>query len=72
MEHIKSKIGKAGGILAVLGIFSAILSIFNYNIRLLAWIDVWGNTMGWVLRIVFVIGGAALFYFFGNTEEDEE
>jgi hypothetical protein len=53
-----------------MGIISAILSIFNYNIRLLAWVDLWGNTMGWVIRILLIVGGGALYWFFGNTEEE--
>jgi uncharacterized membrane protein YdjX (TVP38/TMEM64 family) len=70
MENIKSKLGQGGLVLAAMGIISALLSIFNYNIRLLAWIDIWGSTMGWILRIVFVLAGGALFFLFGRTEEE--
>lgn len=72
MENIKLKLGKGGLLLAAMGIISIILSIFNYNIRLLAWVDVWGNTMGWVIRIVLILGGGALFLFFGREEEEAE
>ncbi|MEZ4859007.1 MAG: hypothetical protein R2781_09375 [Flavobacteriaceae bacterium] len=71
MENITSKIGKAGLVLAALGIISCVLYVFNYNVRLLAWIDMWGTTMGWVLRGLFIFGGAALFYFFGREEDDD-
>lgn len=71
MENIKQKLGKGGLLLAAMGIISMILSIFNYNIRLLAWVDAWGNTMGWVIRILLILGGGALFLFFGREEEDE-
>jgi hypothetical protein len=70
MEQIKSKLGNGGLILGAMGIISAILSIFNYNIRLLAWVDLWGNTMGWVIRILLIVGGGALYWFFGNTEKE--
>lgn len=70
MENIKSKLGQGGLILAAMGIISALLSIFNYNIRLLAWIDIWGGTMGWILRIVLVLGGGALFFLFGRDNEE--
>ena len=70
MEHITSKLGKGGLILAAMGIMSIILSIFNYNIRLLAWVDAWGNTTGWIIRILLIGGGGALFLFFGRDEED--
>lgn len=69
MENIKSKLGKGGLLLAVMGILSIVLSIFNYNIRLLAWVDVWGNTMGWVIRFLLILGGGALFFLFGKNEE---
>lgn len=72
MENMKSKLGQGGLVLAAMGIISALLSIFNYNIRLLAWIDLWGSTMGWVLRIVLVLAGGALFFLFGKAEDDEE
>jgi len=59
MENIKSKLGKGGLLLAATGIMSIVLSIFNYNIRLLAWIDLWGSTMGWIIRILLILVGGA-------------
>lgn len=72
MENITSKLGKGGLLLAAIGIMSIVLSLFNYNIRLLAWVDLWGDTMGWVIRIVLILAGGALFFFFGKEEEDNE
>ena len=72
MENIKAKLGKAGLVMAALGIMSIVLSIFNYNIRLLAWIDIWGNTMGWIIRGILILAGGALFFLYGRDEEDEE
>jgi len=69
---MKAKIGKFGLLIAALGIMSAVLSIFNYNVRLLAWVDIWGNTAGWIIRIVLVLVGAAMFFFLGRDEEEEE
>ncbi len=72
MEDITAKLGKAGLLLAAMGIISMILSIFNYNFRLLAWIDIWGTTMGWIIRVILILGGGALFYFFGREEEEQQ
>ena len=69
MEDLKSKIGKGGLIIGAMGIMSIVLSIFNYNIRLLAWIDMWGNTMGWIIRILLIVVGGTLFFLFGREEE---
>ena len=71
MENIKSKLGAGGLLFAAMGIMSIVLSIFNYNIRLLAWVDVWSNTMGWVIRILLILIGGALYFFFGNHDDDE-
>lgn len=70
MDNIKSILGKGGLLLGAMGIISILLSIFNYNIRLLAWVDFWGNTMGWIIKILLILGGGALYWFFGNTEEE--
>lgn len=70
MDDIKSKLGKAGLLIGAMGIMSIVLSIFNYNIRLLAWIDIWGNTMGWIIRILLIVGGGTLFFLFGRGEEE--
>ncbi len=71
MEDIKSKLGKGGLLLAAMGIMSIVLSIFNYNIRLLAWVDLWGNAMGWIIRILLILGGGALYFFYGNYDDEE-
>ena len=70
MEDIKSKLGKGGLLLAAMGIMSIVLSFFNYEIRLLAWINIWGSAIGWIIRIFLILGGGALFFFFGNYDEE--
>lgn len=70
MDDIKSKLGKAGLLIGAMGIMSIVLSIFNYNIRLLAWIDIWGATMGWIIRVLLILGGGILFFLFGKNEEE--
>jgi len=72
MDEIKAKIGKAGLFVGALGIMSIVLSIFNYNIRLLAWVDLWGNTIGWVIRVLLIVVGGALFFLYGNDDTEEE
>lgn len=72
MGNIKAKIGQAGLIIGAMGIMSIVLSFFNYNVRLLAWIDLWGDTMGWVIRILLIVVGAALFFMLGGSDDEEE
>lgn len=71
MENIKLKLGKIGLVMAAMSIMSIVLAIFNYNIRLLAWIDIWGTTMGWIIRIALIVGGGALFFLFRRDEDSE-
>ena len=72
MDDIKSKIGKAGLLIGAMGIMSIVLSLFNYNIRLLAWVDVWGSTIGWIIRFLLILGGGVLFFLYGRDEDADE
>ncbi|MDY7395921.1 hypothetical protein UMM65_11750 [Aureibaculum sp. 2210JD6-5] len=62
---------KLGGYIAIFGVASIILSFFNYNLRILMWIDSWGTTVGWIIRIGLIVLGAALF-FLGARDTEEE
>jgi len=70
MEFIKAQLGKLGMFLFFFGLASAILSFFNYNLRLLIWVDLWGATIGWILRIGFIVGGGLLFLLFGRDDNE--
>lgn len=67
---LKSKIAGFGISAAFFGLFSIILSFFEYNLRILKWIDLWGETMGWVFRIGLIVIGMAV-YFVMNTSDEE-
>ncbi|WP_149303548.1 hypothetical protein [Pareuzebyella sediminis] len=69
METIKPKLGQVGLVLAAMGLISALLSIFNYNIRLLAWIDSWGSTMGWGAQGSIDSSRWRAVFLFGRAEE---
>lgn len=71
MDFIKSKLSSIGALLAIFGLGSAILSLFDYNLRILMWVDLWGTTMGWVIRIGLIVVGVALLFLFNKSEEAE-
>ena len=49
---------KWGGTLFFFGVGSIVLSFLNMQFIILAWIDLWGPTVGWSIRIAMaVIGG---------------
>lgn len=71
MDFIKSKISSLGALMVVFGLASSILSFFDYNLRLLMWVDMWGTTTGWIIRIALILGGAALFFLTNKASESE-
>ena len=71
MDFIKSKLSSIGALLVLFGIASGVLSFFDYNLKLLMWVDIWGTTMGWVIRIALIIVGAALLFLFNKSEDQE-
>ncbi|XDD50374.1 hypothetical protein AB3N59_00715 [Leptospira sp. WS92.C1] len=65
MDQIKDKISSFGAFLSFAGVVSSALSFFNYNLKILIWIDNWGVTTGWAIRAGLVAVGIAL-YFLGK------
>ncbi len=73
-DKIRSWVASAGAFLAVAGIASIILNFINYNLKILMWIDNWGDTMGWVIRGGLVVGGGVLYLVgsLGAASDDED
>jgi hypothetical protein len=47
--------------LLVFGVGSMLLSLIGYEFRILSWIDTWGPTAGWSIRIgLTAVGGVLL------------
>lgn len=60
-----------GMYMAIAGIASIVLHFLGRNLVILMWIDMWGETMGWVIRIGFIVVGAILFFTMPSHEEEE-
>ncbi len=58
---MKSKISSAGVFLLLLGIASIVMNFIGFVPKILVWIDMWGETIGWAIRIGIVVLGAVLF-----------
>jgi len=56
--------------MAIAGIASIVLNFMEMNLRLLMWIDMWGEGIGWAIRIGLIVVGAALFLM--GKDDDEE
>ena len=53
---------KIGGYLFFFGVGSIILGFFDLQFIILSWIDAWGESTGWKIRIgMAVVGGGLLF-----------
>jgi hypothetical protein len=70
MEKLKDKLSTFGGILSGLGILSCILAIFNYEVNVLAWVNLWGTPVAWAIRIGLILGGLAIFKIFKSATEE--
>ncbi|HEY5809420.1 MAG TPA: hypothetical protein VIT67_15705 [Povalibacter sp.] len=51
---------KWGGYLFFFGVGSIVLYFLHLQFILLAWIDMWGITIGWIIRIGLAVVGAAM------------
>ncbi|MCA9666587.1 MAG: hypothetical protein KC503_13390 [Myxococcales bacterium] len=53
-------LGFIGGLLLLLGLASAGLYFGRLNLSVLWWIDRWGPSVGWVIRVALILAGAAM------------
>ncbi|PJZ71132.1 hypothetical protein CH373_01020 [Leptospira perolatii] len=63
MDSLKERLSGVGGFICIAGLASSGLSLIDYNLKILMWIDNWGMTVGWIIRVGLIVGGAALFFF---------
>ncbi len=72
MDFIREKAWQIGGFLALIGVVSSVLNFIDYNLRILMWIDMWGATVGWIIRISLIVGGLILMFVGKSDEEDDD
>jgi hypothetical protein len=49
-----------GGLLVFLGVGSFIINMIGMEFILLAWVDYWGQTTGWIIRGAMILVGIGL------------
>ncbi len=49
-----------GSLLFLGGVGSSILYFLNMQFVLLMWVDMWGDSVGWIIRIAMIVAGALL------------
>jgi len=68
------KLRSFAGFAAAAGLVSIVLNLVDYNLRILMWIDMWGDVMGWMIRGGLLVGGAAAYFLLpsGEAASDEQ
>lgn len=72
MKQLSAKIASLGAFMALAAVISSVLSFIGYNLRVLRWIDMWGETTGWVIRGGLLVAGIALYFVFSKVSENPE
>ena len=49
-----------GSYFIIAGALSGLLSLFDYELSLLIWVDTWGGGVAWLIRGAFILVGMAL------------
>jgi len=61
MGWIRDKLSSIGIFLAITGVLSAVLRIFDYELRIFRYIDARGPAVAWGIRLGCVVVGVLLF-----------
>lgn len=68
-REAKIKISYLGIAMIIIGSASSWLYFMSLNILILSWIDFFGETIGWIFRVLFIILGLFLFYKYDQPDE---
>lgn len=63
---------RVGIYIALFGIAAIILPYYNRQLSILSWIDNWGETAAWAIKIGLIIVGVALFIMLKNKDVELE
>ena len=66
------KVRSFAGFLVFAGLLSIVLNLVDYNLRILMWIDLWGDVVGWLIRAGLVVGGGVLFFVLPSEDAKQQ
>lgn len=58
----KQKLANLGGVIALYGLASSILSFVEFNLVVLLWIEFWGETVAWIIRVGLIVTGLVIYF----------
>ena len=61
-----------GMYMALAGIFSIGFQFMDRELSILRWIDMWGDTVGWIIRVGLIVVGGALYALIPKEDEPAE
>ncbi|TKB44558.1 hypothetical protein [Thalassotalea mangrovi] len=62
---------QAGLYLLIAGIASLLLNLVGYELKILMWVDNWGENVGWAIRLGAIVIGAVLYFAIKEAPEAE-
>lgn len=68
-DVLREKLGSFGVGLIVLGFGSLLLTFTDYEFKVLAWIDMWGLTIGYAIRVGLIVLGGAMVVLCRNKKQ---
>jgi len=67
----KIKISYLGVGMVIGGFLSIILSFMPFNLIILIWMDFFGETIGWIIKISFIVFGLIIYYTYDQPDEED-
>lgn len=61
-KTILDRVQGFGLLVALLGLVSSVITFFDYELRVLMWIELWGSLVAWGIRLALIAGGLGLFF----------
>jgi hypothetical protein len=55
-------LSKLASFIAIFGLVAVVAGLINRVPRVLQWIDMWGTTTSWLIKIALVAGGGLLWF----------
>ncbi len=66
MEDVVMK--SIGGLMLLFGAGSITLSLVGFELALMMWVDYWGTTVGWFIRLALTVVGGFMWLFGEDVE----
>lgn len=63
---------RLGAYIALFGLAAIILPYFDRQLSVLSWIDNWGTTVSWAIKLGLIIVGSFLFFKVKSKPEESE